>query len=77
MAVSIIVFMNHSAKKARLRDEHFQWPEGVKRVDEDSDSPNGIISIIPLLLVLVIFNVTDLDIVICLLIGILLSLIHI
>ncbi len=75
MAVSIIVFMNHSAKKARLRDEHFQWPEGVKRVDEDSDSPNGIISIIPLLLVLVIFNVTDLDIVICLLIGILTALV--
>lgn len=75
MAVSIIVFMNHSAKKARLRDEHFQWPEGVKRVDEDSDSPSGIISIIPLLLVLVIFNVTDLDIVICLLIGILTALV--
>lgn len=75
MAVSIIVFMNHSAKKARLRDEHFQWPEGVKRVDEDSDSPNGIISIIPLFLVLVIFNVTDLDIVICLLIGILTALV--
>ena len=74
MAISIIVFMNHSAKKARLRDEHFQWPEGVKRVDEDSDSPNGIISVIPLLLVLVIFNVTDLDIVICLLIGILTAL---
>lgn len=71
MAISIVVFMNFSAKKARLRGEHFQWPEGVKRVDEDNDAPNGIISIIPLALVLLIFNLTKLDIIICLLIGIL------
>ncbi len=75
MAISIILFMNHSAKKARLRGEHFQWPEGVKRVEDDEDSPNGIISIIPLALVLVIFNVTKLDIIICLLIGIVVALI--
>lgn len=74
MAVSIIIFMNYSAKKARLRDEHFQWPEGVKRIENENDSPGGIISVIPLLLVLVIFNVTKLDIIICLLIGILAAL---
>ena len=75
MAVSIIIFMNYSAKKARLRGEHFQWPEGVKRVEEAENSPNGLISIIPLALVLIIFNVTKLDIIICLLIGIITALI--
>ena len=75
MAVSIIIFMNHSAKKARLRGEHFQWPEGVKRVEEEDDSPNGILSIIPLALVLILFNITKLDIIICLLIGIITALI--
>ncbi|MEE0773231.1 MAG: hypothetical protein UIJ87_08670 [Anaerovoracaceae bacterium] len=75
MAVAIVLFMNYQAKKARLRGEHFQWPENVKRVDEETDSPQGIISIIPLALVLLIFNLTELDIVICLLIGILTALI--
>lgn len=75
MAVSIILYMNHQGKKARLRGEHFQWPENVKRVEEEQDSPNGIISVIPLALVLVLFNVTSLDIVICLLIGILVALV--
>lgn len=74
-AIGIIVYMNYQGKKARLNGEHFQWPEGVKRVEEEEDSPNGIISIIPLALVLVIFNVTKLDIIICLLIGILVALI--
>jgi len=74
MAVSIILFMNHSGKKARLRGDHFQWPEGVKRIDDEDDSPNGIISIIPLALVLVLFNVTELNIIICLLAGILTAL---
>ena len=75
MAVSIILFMNHSAKKARLRGEHFQWPENVKKVEEENDAPSGIVSIIPLALVLVLFNVTKLDIIICLLIGILTALV--
>lgn len=75
MVICIILFMNHSAKKARLRGEHFQWPEGMKRVDENTNAPGGIISVIPLALVLLIFNLTKLDIVICLLIGILSALI--
>ncbi len=73
--IGVIVYMNYQAKKAHLQGEHFQWPEGVKRVEEDINAPNGIISIIPLALVLVIFNVTDLDIIICLLIGIFAALI--
>ncbi|MDO4746009.1 MAG: GntP family permease [Bacillota bacterium] len=74
MAVAIVLFMNYSARKARLRGEHFQWPENVKRVDEAEAAPSGIISILPLLVVLVLFNLTELDIVICLLVGILLAL---
>ncbi len=75
MVICIVLFMNYSAKKARLRGEHFQWPEGVNRIDEDTNAPSGIISIIPLALVLLIFNLTKLDIIICLLIGILSALI--
>ncbi|HIU25690.1 MAG TPA: GntP family permease [Candidatus Copromorpha excrementigallinarum] len=75
MAVSIVIFMNYSAKKARLRGEHFQWPENVKRVEEESDAPGGLVSILPIAAVLIIFNVTSLDIIVCLLIGILLALV--
>lgn len=75
MVVSIVVFMNYQGKKARLRSEHFQWPESVKRVDEKTDAPNGILSVIPILFVLFVFNVTKLDIVICLLMGIILALV--
>lgn len=75
MVILILLYMNHQGKKAHLNGEHFEWPEGVKRVDEDKDAPNGIISIIPLALVLLIFNLTELHIVICLLIGIIVALI--
>lgn len=75
MVVSIVVFMNYQGKKARLRGDHFQCPESVKRVDEKTDAPNGILSVIPVLFVLFVFNVTRLDIVICLLMRIILALI--
>ena len=74
MFIGIIVYMNRQGKKAKLRGEHFQWPEGVKRVDEKDDTPSGIISLIPIAFVLLIFNLTKLDIIICLLLGILLAL---
>ena len=75
MLILILVYMNHEAKKARLRGEHFQWPENVKRIEENDRSPNGFISITPIAVVLITFNATDLDIVVCLLIGVLLALI--
>ena len=75
MIILILVYMNREAKKARLRGEHFQWPENVKRIEDDDKSPNGFISILPIAVVLITFNVTDLDIVVCLLIGVLLALI--
>ena len=75
MLILILVYMNHEAKKARLRGEHFQWPENVKRIEENDKSPNGLISITPIAVVLITFNATDLDIVVCLLIGVLLALI--
>ena len=67
--------MNHQGKKAKLRGEHFQWPESVKRIEEEENAPNGIVSILPIAFVLIVFNVTKLDIVICLLMGIVLALI--
>jgi len=75
MLVSIVLFMNHQGKKAKLRGEHFQWPEKIKRIDIDDNTPSGFISILPIALVLIVFNVTKLDIVICLLMGIILALI--
>lgn len=75
MAVSIVLFMNRQGKKARLRGEHFQWPEQVKRIDIEENAPNGLISILPIALVLIVFNVTKLDIIVCLLLGIVLALI--
>lgn len=75
MLILILVYMNHEAKKTHLRGEHFQWPENVKRIEENDRSPNGLISITPIAVVLITFNATDLDIVVCLLIGVLLALI--
>ncbi len=75
MLILILVYMNYEVKKARLRGEHFQWPENVKRIEKNDRSPNGITSIIPIAAVLITFNITDLDIVVCLLIGVLLALI--
>ncbi|MBR3788131.1 MAG: GntP family permease [Firmicutes bacterium] len=70
MALTIIWYMNYRCKQARLRDEHFEWPEGVERPDDNEPAPNGWLSIVPIALVLVLFNVAEIDIVICLLIGI-------
>lgn len=70
MAITIIIYMNYRCKQARNRGEHFEWPEGVQRTNEGDPAPNGWIAMIPILLVLVLFNVSSLDIVICLLIGI-------
>lgn len=75
VAVGIVVYMNYEAKRARLRGEHFQWPEKLQHADAADNAPNGLISIVPLALVLFIFNLTELNIVICLLIGIVAALI--
>lgn len=70
MAIAIVLYMNHRCKQVKLNGEHFEWPEGIARPDENEPAPNGWISLIPIVLVLVLFNATELDIVICLLIGI-------
>ena len=74
MAVLIIWYMNRQAKKAKLRGEHFTPPEGGVRMHEGA-APNAVISFIPLAAVIVLFNVTNIGIVACLLIGIVLSLV--
>lgn len=75
MAVTIVIYMNYRCKQARLRGEHFEWPEGVAHAEEDAPAPNGWIALIPIVLVLVLFNISNLDIVICLLIGIAVALV--
>ncbi|MGI6736764.1 MAG: GntP family permease [Anaerovoracaceae bacterium] len=74
--VLILAFMNWAGHRAKKRGEHFQWPEGVHRIPEDASLPSLTTSLIPLVMVLVLFNVKPLglDIIVCLVIGILLSL---
>ncbi|NLD18772.1 MAG: GntP family permease [Clostridiales bacterium] len=75
MAVSIVLFMNHAGKKARLRGEHFEWPEKVKKVNIDENAPNGAVALIPIIVVVLTFNLFELNIIVCLLIGIFAALI--
>lgn len=74
--VLILLFMNYQGRKAHARGEHFQWPEGVKRVEDEKNMPNAVASFTPILLVLILFNIKPLhlDITVCLLIGILAAL---
>ena len=73
MAVLIVWYMNRQAKKAKGRGEHFTPPEGGVRQHE-GPTPGAVVSFIPLTAVIVLFNVTEIGIVACLLIGIVLSL---
>ena len=73
MAVLIVWYMNRQAKKAKGRGEHFTPPEGGVRQHE-GPTPGTVVSFIPLTAVIVLFNVTEIGIVACLLIGIVLSL---
>ena len=73
MAVLIVWYMNRQAKKAKGRGEHFTPPEGGVRQHE-GPTPGTVASFIPLTAVIVLFNVTEIGIVACLLIGIVLSL---
>ncbi|MBQ6401580.1 MAG: GntP family permease [Firmicutes bacterium] len=75
MCVSIVLFMNYCGKKAKARGEHFHWPEKVKRVEEDQDKPHFVLALLPIIVVLLVFNIVKWDIVVCLLIGIILALI--
>lgn len=73
MAVLIVWYMNRQAKKAKGRGEHFTPPEGGVRQHE-GPTPGTVVSFVPLTAVIVLFNVTEIGIVACLLIGIVLSL---
>ncbi len=70
MAVTILIYMNWRCKQARIKGDVFEWPPGVKRPSDDDPAPNGMLALIPIVLVLVLFNVSGLDIIYCLLIGI-------
>ena len=59
--ILIVLFMNWCGKRAKARGEHFVWPDKVKKVEEDTAAPSGIVSVIPILTVLVLFNIPKLD----------------
>lgn len=68
--VLIVWYMNRQGRLAQKNGEVFQWPQGVKRIEDAEKMPGGFSSFLPLLIVLILFNLTKLDIIICLLIGI-------
>lgn len=68
--ILIVWYMNRQGRLARERGEIFQWPEGVKRIEGEANMPGAWASLIPLIIVVLLFNLSKLDIIICLLIGI-------
>ncbi|MDR1074473.1 MAG: hypothetical protein LBL45_12535, partial [Treponema sp.] len=70
MAVCIVIYMTWEANRAKKRGEHFIFPRHVQKVEEDSPKPPFVISMIPLLFVIIMFNVfTQITIIVWLLFG--------
>lgn len=63
MAVIILVYMTWEANRSAKNGEHFAKPTHVEIAEEDVEKPNSIISLIPLLIVVLGFNLTSINIV--------------
>ncbi len=76
MAVLIVIYMNHAVKKAKAAGHHFEkYDDGIINSAVHQNQPNTLLSLIPLVTVVVIFNITDIGIIACLCIGIAMSLV--
>jgi H+/gluconate symporter-like permease len=74
MAVFIVIYMTWEANRAKKRGEHFTLPQHVQKVEEDSPKPLFMISMVPLLFVIIMFNVfPQITIVVWLLFGVILA----
>jgi H+/gluconate symporter-like permease len=62
-----VLYMIQEEKKARKKGEHFAFPDHVKRISDDSAKPAIIPALIPILFVIVTFNVFNMNIVLSLL----------
>lgn len=75
MAVCIVLYMQRQQKRLKRLGLHYQKPTHVRLPDEDTPRPHWAVSLIPLVFIVVVFNVFNIDIVICLAAGILLALV--
>ncbi|MET3699806.1 H+/gluconate symporter-like permease [Bacillus oleivorans] len=75
MGVGGYFYLRWREKVMTAKGEVFTEPEGKKIVENTGDTPNFILSLLPLIVVLVTLNILEWDIIIALLSGILLILI--
>lgn len=68
-----IVYMMWMEKRARVADEHFEFPTHVERFSDDRERPGIIPALIPLIFVIIVFNVFKWNINIALFISVILS----
>lgn len=71
--VVIIVLLNIFINKARARGEHFELHPMDPHYDENSPRPKFIVSILPLIVLFILFNVVGVDINICIIISVVIS----
>jgi len=64
--IVILLLMNWMINQARAKGEHFAYHEEDPRYDVTSQRPNFVISLIPMIVLFVAFNLFDLNINICL-----------
>lgn len=72
MFVGVVLWLNYRRKKLAIAGEHFEEPENTEQRTSDGRLPNIILSVLPFIVVVAMLNVFELDIVVCLLAGVIL-----
>lgn len=74
--ILVVVFvLNKMINRARGRGEHFEFHELDKKYDSSKDKPKFMISVIPLMILFIMFNFLKIDIVYCLAASVIISVI--
>ena len=74
MAVLIVAHMTWQAKRSQALGRRFERPSHASAQEEEGQKPNGVLSFVPLLVVVLGFNLTGIHIIVWLTIGVALSL---
>ena len=74
MAVMIVLYMTHAAKKCKREGMHFLHPGDLEETKKEKKLPPGAVGVAPLLVIIGGFNLTDWGIVVWLFIGVVMSL---
>lgn len=75
MLVLGVLYMTWEEKRARKKGEHFVFPKHVERYSDDKSKPKLIIALIPMVFVIVAFNIFKMNINVALFVSVLLSLV--